>query len=212
MEKIKVYVVEDDPVWLDCLTAYLSKEPDLLLIGTAVSKEQAVQAAISLNIDVILLDMMLAPPAYDGLDAAIDILRERPLKIIMLSAVDDPDIISDVFAAGILNYVTKAYYQDIPSVIRDAYNNQVTLHPHSADQLVKEVSRLKLMEWRQKLTPAEKDILRLIDQGRSKNQIMEILNISQNTVKSHVRHITKKFGVKTGKEAAKKAKRKGIFH
>lgn len=208
---IKVFLVEDDPVWLDCLTSYVSKEPDFLVIGTAVSREQAMQAANSLDIDVMLLDMILTPPAYDGLDAAIDILHERPLKIIMLTAVDDPDIIGDVFAAGVLNYVIKACYQDIPAVIRDAYYNHVTLHPHAAGQLVKEVGRLKLLEWRHKLTPAERDILKLIDEGRTKEQIMEILRVSQNTVKTHIRHIIKKVGVRTGKEAAEKAKRKGLF-
>jgi len=212
VNKIKVFVVEDDPVWADCLVSYLSMEPDMLLIGTAASKEQAVQAAASLDIDVMLLDMMLTPPCYDGLDAALDILHERPLKIIMLTAIDGPDVIGDAFAAGVVNYVTKAYLQDITSAIRDAYYNQVTLHPHAADQLVKEVIRLKLIEWKQKLTPTEIDILRLIAEGLSKKQIMKALNVSQNTVKSHIRRITKKFGVRTGKEAAEKLKRKGLFH
>lgn len=211
MDRIKVFLVEDDPVWRDSLSAYIEQERDLQLIGTASCKEEAIQLYALLDPDVVLMDIVLTDKDVDGLDAAAELLAIKPAKVIMLTSLDEEEVIMDAFIIGAVNYVTKAHFKEIPDAIRAAYQNRGSIHPDAAGILRSEFTRLKREELQKMLTPAEKEILQLIEQGHSKNQMTHLLNIALNTIKKHVSRIVKKLGVRTGKEAAKKARRRGLF-
>lgn len=99
-------LVEDDPVWQEGLAVLLEGEPDFSLVEVATSKEQAMHTIEQLDFDVLLLDMMLAPPDYDGLDLAREVLEQKPFKIIMLTSVDEAELVGNSIHAGVLNYVT----------------------------------------------------------------------------------------------------------
>lgn len=211
MNRIKVFLVEDDPVWRDNLSAFIEQERDLQLVGTAGSREEAIQLYAVLDADVVLMDIVLSEKNLDGLDAAAELLAIQPAKVIMLTSLDEHEVIMEAFTVGAVNYITKLHFKEIPDVIRAAHRDRSAIHPDAAAILRLEFSRLKREELKTVLTSAEQGILQLIGEGRSKNQIMDLLKIADNTIKKHISRIVKKLGVRTGKEAARKAKRRGLF-
>ena len=211
MGKINILLVEDDPVWRDCLVAYIENEQDFSLIGSAATKEDAIRIFSENDVDVVLMDILLTQNNYDGLDAVIELQAIKPVKVIMLTFLDENEVIMDAFAVGAINYIVKTHFKQIPDAVRAAYRDESSIHADAAKVIREEIGRMKSEEMRRMLTPAEKEILGLINEGHSKSQITGILRITQSTIKTHVRRIVKKFGVKTGKEAAKKAKRRGLF-
>jgi len=211
MNKIKVLLVEDDPVWRDGLAAYIEREPDIVLIGSAANKEDAIQLAKLVDMDVVLMDIVLSEPNLDGLEAAIEILAFKKTKMIMLTSVSENEVILNAFAAGVVNYITKSNFKEIPFAIRAAYHNQSAIHPDAAEALRNEFSRMKKEEQKRMLTHAEKEVLELIYQGNTQPQIQKLLHIAESTLKKHAYHIMKKLGVRTSKEAAEQAKKRGLL-
>ncbi|ALS28890.1 regulator [Paenibacillus sp. 32O-W] len=211
MDQIKVMLVEDDAVWRDQLTSFLSREHDLVVVGSAANREDAVHLARLSDAQVVLMDLVLSDAGFDGLEAAMDILEMKQTKIIMLTGVDEEDAILDTYAAGAVNYVTKAHFEDIPCAIRAAYNNLNYIHPDSAGVLVKEFRRMKREQRSKQLTSAEQEILRFIHKGYKQSNIQSKLHATESTIKKHVNRILKKLGTSSSSEAARKAKRLGII-
>lgn len=211
MKTIKVLLVEDDPIWCCCLSDYISKEQDLLLIGSAKTKEHAIEFVKTVDIDVVLMDIMLTEGYLDGLDAALEISTMKKTKIIMLTAIDKEETILDAFSAGAVNYITKSNYKDIPAAIRLAYKNCSPIHTDAAHALRQELVRLKKEENQKILTSTEKQILKLVCQGFTQSRIKSLLHIAESTVKKHVNSYLKKLKAKSSKEAVEKAKKKGIL-
>ncbi|WP_027093502.1 response regulator [Cohnella thermotolerans] len=211
MDQIKVMLVEDDAVWRDQLTSFLNREHDIVVVGSAANREDAVHLARLSDAQVVLMDLILSDAGFDGLEAAMDILEMKQTKIIMLTGVDEEEAIMDTYAAGAVNYVTKAHYEDIPWAIRAAYNNMNYIHPDSAGVLVKEFRRMKWEQRSKLLTPAEREILRFIHKGYKQSNIQSKLHATESTIKKHVNRILKKLGTRSSREAARKAKRLGII-
>lgn len=211
MNKINVLLVEDDPVWREYIAESLQLEPDLYMVGTAETKDDAVRTVRLLDIDVVLMDVMLGDKTPDGIEAALEIGAMQKSKVIMLTVLEQEEIMIEAFAYRVCNYLVKTKMEDIPGAIRAAYNNQSVIQSPAAEALRKEFVRMKRMEWRQQLTNAESGVLRLIDEGQTQSQISETLHIAESTVKTHINRILRKFKVRTGKEAARQAKMKGIL-
>jgi two-component system response regulator DevR len=211
MDRIKVLLVEDDLIWREGLSEYMERQHDLFLVGAAATKEDAVELTRLLEIDVILMDIVLTENNFDGLDAAIEISTMNKSKIIMLTSLSVEEVILDAFTIGALNYITKANFKDIPDAIRAAYYNHSSIHSDAAEILRNGYVRMKKEEYRKVLTPSEKAVLKLIDQGHTQCQIQNILRITVSTIKKHVNKILKKLGMKTSKEAADKANKHGFF-
>jgi len=211
MNKIKVLLVEDDPVWNEYISETVNREPDLFLIGTARSKEDAIRIAGMLDIDVVLLDVVLDGNAADGLSAALEIGYISKAKVIMLTVMDQTEIISEAFGNGAINYIVKTAIEDIPEAIRAAYAGRSSIHASAAGALRAEFVRMKRNELRQSLTRTEFEILRFMHDGHTRSAIGDHLHITESTVKKHVNQVIRKLKVRTGKEAARKAKMKGIL-
>ncbi|WP_018753407.1 LuxR C-terminal-related transcriptional regulator [Paenibacillus sanguinis] len=206
MSKIKVLLVEDDPVWNEYISETVNREPDLFLVGTAQTKVNAIRIVSMLDIDVVL-DGKKA----DGLDAALEIVSMSNAKVIMLTVLDQAEIVSEAFGNGAFNYILKTALEDIPEAIRAAYAGLSSIHASAAGVLRSEFIRMKQQKMRQKLTRTEVEILRFIHNGHTRSAIGEHLHITESTVKKHVNRVIRKLMVHTGREAAKKAKLKGIL-
>lgn len=94
MGKIRVAIVEDDPDWLKAMIRFLNKTNDLLIIGTATNKEEAILLAKDWDVDVILMDINLSENKYDGIYAAIEIGEVSSAKIIMLTSLNEEHLIT----------------------------------------------------------------------------------------------------------------------
>lgn len=212
MEKIRVFLVEDDPAWRTGLADYLNREANIAVVGEAGSKEEAIERFERCEADVVLMDINLSENNLDGIDTALAFADMRDdCCIIMLTSLTAQDMIVESFSAGAVNYISKANFKEIPDAIRAAHHRQSAIHPTAAAALRSEFRRLKQEEAQKLLSPAEKDILRLIDQGRTQSQIEQTLHITRRTIKNHINRILKKMGVKTSKEAAAKAKQKKML-
>lgn len=208
---IKVLLADGDLAWQQRLAILLESEPDIYLSNIVSTKEEAIRASVQLDVDVMILEMILNSPKRDGLDAAAEILRNKELPIIVLSSIHDPEVMVDAVVAGAVNYITKANYMDIPVAIREAHRRQSSLHADVATIIRSEIELIKRKELHCMLTPTEKEILQLIGLGYRQTIIRELLGITSNTLKSHVRHITRKFDTRSIREAAEKAKRRGLY-
>lgn len=212
MNPIRVFLVEDDPVWRKGLIDFLNKEPDLTVVGEAGFKAEAIERFLPAKADVVLMDINLTENNLDGIETAIEFMAlQADSKIIMLTSLTDEAVIVESFSAGAVNYISKSSFREIPDAIRAAHNSQSAIHPTAAAALRNEFLRLKNDENQKLLSPAERDILQLIHQGHTQTQIEQSLHITKRTIKNHINRILKKMGVKTSKEAAAKASQKKLF-
>jgi len=217
MTRIRVFLVEDDEDWRRGLSAYVAKEPDMEVIGTAADAAEARSLAPALNPDVILMDIMLVD-SMEGIALTAEISALCEAKIIMLSSLTEKQVVFEAFKAGAVNYLVKSDFGAIPEAIREAYQESSPIDARVAEQIREEFRRLKQLEQEYEakklkdlITPAEIQVLSMIDQGYTQTQIADKFVISIRTVKNHVSHILKKLPGKSSKEAAKKAKDMGLF-
>ena len=207
MKRIRVLIVEDDLDWIKAMTVYLNYEEDIHVVGAAVDAEEARGLAKSVPCDVILMDIQLTANQQEGLYLAAELHERLPdARIIMLTSLDDEQIITRAFTAGAINYVEKTRYKELPQAIRNAVH-----HPGAMEVLLKEYARLKREEQLKELTPAEREVFELIEQGYTQSQIEKKLFKAESTLKNQVNKMLKKLGVRSSKEAVEKVRRKGII-
>ena len=206
MSQIKVFLVDDDPEWLTTMKIFLESFPDMKVIGIAATRNEAVSMALAFDVDVILMDINLAETRYDGIYAAAEICRSKKVKMLMLSSLDEEDVILKSFIAGAVNFIPKSRYLEIPEAIR------ATCHNCSPVEIVlRDYSRLKEAEQIQSLTRSEREVLALAEQGYHQAQISQKLQKSEQTVKNQIGTILKKLGVERLRDAITKVKTKGII-
>ncbi len=153
VRKIRIILVEDDPRWQKIMTDFLGDNPDLEVSGLAACKDEALKVALNIPADIVLMDINLTENKRDGIAAALEILEQTGLKIIMITSLADEELIMDSFAVGAVDYVTKDNYLDIPNVIR-----RVVREGSPMSVLLKDYARLKKEEQLKELTPAEREV------------------------------------------------------
>lgn len=210
-EIINVVLADRDQEWCRRFATVLKNATDIDLINTSVTKEEAVRASLQLDVDVMVVNATLQPSKRDGLDAIKEILVERDVPIIAVASSTDPEVIVEAITVGAVNFISKADMRDIIIAIREAYHHSSSLHPSTSKVLREELVQLKRQELSCKLTMTEKEVLQLISLGHSQPKLIQLMGISPNTMKTHVRHISRKLGTKSIKEAAEKAKRLGLM-
>lgn len=207
MEKIKIILVEDDPDWIRIMTDFINNCDDLEICAVANTKEQAVKVVGVTPADVVLMDINLSENKQDGVLAALEILQQYQIKIVMLTSLNIPEIITDSFTAGAIDYVLKDNYSQLPAIIRRVANETTPM-----EILLKEYSRLKREEQLQTLTTAEREVFELLEAGYTLEQIENKLYKTHNTLKTQLKKILSKLNVRTRVEALKKIASKGILH
>lgn len=217
MNRIRVVIVEDDQDWLRGLSSYLSKQEDMEIVGTASSGQDAVRLLEKVEADVVLMDIMMSD-SPEGIWAAAEIVQCTGSRVIMLTSMEEKELIFEAFKAGAVDYMVKSNFTEIPQSIRGAYANRSSISPSAAAQMREEFRRLKKLEQemrvkelRDLLTPTEIQVLDLIEKGYTQTQIADKFVVSIRTIKVHVGNILRKLGGKSSKEAAQKAKDMGIL-
>jgi len=219
MERIRVALVEDDKDWLRGLRAYLTGQPDLV-VSFAADDPQTVRSALALGrleADVVLMDIMLQGEP-EGILLAEETAASIGARIIMLTSMEEKELILRSFQAGAIDYQIKSDFESLPDAIRSAARKVSPISPAAAEQMREEFRRLKMLEkefetkkMRDLITPSELELLKLIDEGYTQTEIANRLVLSIRTVKNHVNRILKKLGSKGSKEAAREVKEKGLF-
>lgn len=206
MNRIHVFLVEDDPDWIKSMTVFLNAQEDMIVVGAAESPEQAIAMAEVLSFDIVLMDIQLTAGRLDGIYAAAEIHERKPeAKVIMLTSLDDKLVIMQSYTAGAVNYIEKSNFEELPAAIRSAVHQ-----PGSMEVLLKEFARLKREEQLRSLTPAEREVFDLLDEGFTHSQMEKKLFKTESTLKNQINKILKKLGVRSSREAVEKVRRKGI--
>jgi NarL family two-component system response regulator LiaR len=196
---IRVMLVDDHNVVRSGLAAFLRAYDDLELVAEARNGLEAVKQCEAARPDVVLMDLMM--PEMDGIAATRAILSDHPtVKIIAMTSFEEEGLVRGVLAAGAISYLLKNVSADeLARAIRDAAAGRSTLAPEAARVLV-EATR-PTNEPASDLTEREREVLNLVVQGQSNQQIAEAMVISLATVKAHVSNILSKLGVSSRAEA-----------
>lgn len=199
--RIKVMIVDDHPVVRSGLGTMLQAFDDLELVGEASSGEKALARCQDSTPDVLLMDMVM--PGMDGLETTRAVLDRYPtVKIIMLTSFTKENMVQDALEAGATSYILKdSSIDQLAEAIRLAHTGQPTLSPDATRSLIKtKTGSLKRID--PGLSAREKQVLALVAEGLSNEQIADQLVISHPTVRHHVSACISKLGAANRTEAA----------
>lgn len=206
MAGIRVVLADDHPLMRDGIRNLLEQEPDISVVGETSNGTEAIQLTEELRPDVLLLDMEL--PGLAGVEVARRLKSAgSPVRILALSAYDDKHYIQGLLGAGAAGYLTKEEAPDgiIEAVRGVARGEEGWLSRRVAAQMV---------NWDREaesdgagLTDREMDVLRLVVDGKTNQEIGNALGISDKTVEKHLEAVFSKLGVASRTEAAVRAVR-----
>ena len=203
---VRLVVVDDHPVVRAGIVGLLAGEPDIEVVGEAADGAQAVEMAIRLLPDVVLMDLRM--PVLDGAGATEQILARAPqVRVVVLTTYEtDTDILRAV-EAGATGYLLKdAPRDDLVEAVRAAARGQTVLAPSVARRLVSQ-----LRNGQERLTPRELEVLAGVARGGSNAQIGAELYIGESTVKTHLLRVFAKLGVDDRTRAVTVALERGIL-
>jgi len=209
--KIRILIVDDHAVVRKGLSVLIQTEPDMEVIGEAADGGEAVVKAQALNPDVILLDLVM--PRKDGIYAINEIKKiNLASRILVLTSFAEDELLFPAIKAGALGYLLKdCTPQDLIQAIRDVYNGQSSLHPTIARKLLNELQQKPQTNLTEDpLTEREMEILGLVAQGHSNQDIADLLVLSERTVRTHMSNILSKLHLANRTQAALYALRRGL--
>lgn len=208
---IRILIVDDHMVVRKGIRTMLEPKPDMEFVGEALDGEQAVDLASALKPDVILMDLIM--PRKGGIEAIKEITRQNPeAKILVLTSFSELDKVIAAVKAGARGYVLKdSSPQDLVQAIRDVWRGEMWLWPGLAEQAMLRLQGAEVDEGpSEPLTEREVDVLRLIAQGLSNQEIAARLYLVEGTVRFHVNHILAKLRLANRTQAALYALREGL--
>jgi NarL family two-component system response regulator LiaR len=211
MDAIRVLIADDHPIVREGLRTLIASEPGIEMVGEAANGAEAISLAQALQPDVILMDLIM--PVKDGLAAIGEIKAEAPdISILVLTSFAEEDKVFPAIRAGALGYLLKDTAPDqLLQAIYDVYRGESSLHPSIALQLIREINQPSdLPPAPDPLSPRELQVLKLLAQGLTNQEIADRLVISEWTVRTHVRNILGKLHLANRTQAALYAVREGI--
>lgn len=207
----RILIADDHAIVREGLRALIATEPGLVLVAEAADGLEAVEKTRLTKPDVILLDMMM--PHKDGLGAIGDIIRDNPeARILVLTSFAEDEKVFPAIKAGALGYLLKdSSPHELLQAIRNVHNGEASLHPTIARKLMRELNQPpSLPPTTDPLTGREVEVLRLVAQGLSNDEIADRLVVSERTVRTHVSHILDKLHLANRTQMALYAVREGI--
>ena len=203
---IRVLVADDHPIVRSGIVALLATAPDIEVVGEAADGREAVDLALALEPDLVLMDLRM--PRLDGDQATALILSARPsVRVVVLTTYETDASILTAIEAGASGYLLKAAPQEeILAGIRSVARGEVALAPSIAAMLV---GRLKTPAVT--LSPRETEVLGLVAQGLSNPAIAKRLFLGEATVKTHLLHAFEKLEVGDRTRAVTKAMELGLL-
>lgn len=214
MQEIRVLLVDDHAILRDGIKALLEKRDNIKVVAEAADGREAVPKVTQFRPDVVVLDISM--PLMDGLEATRQIKRENPdTKVLVLTMHDDEEYFFQLLRAGASGYVTKkSVSRELVSAIEALYRGESFFCPSMAKYLLSDYLRLdKTAEHteQEELTPREREIVKLIAEGYTNQQIADILHRSVKTIESHRSNILRKLDMHDSIELVKYAVRKKLI-
>lgn len=192
-QKISVLLADDHPMVQDGLSSCLSYYEDIEVIGSAEDGKDALQKALALKPDVILMDISM--PNMNGIDAT-EIITEQlaDTKVLIFSMLDSVEFVNSAVQAGASGYILK---DTTSEEVYYAIKTVAAGKTHFSSSITKALIEKPIKVTREKLTTREQVILSYIAQGQSSKEVAKVLNISFRTVEAHRRNIKAKLNIDT---------------
>lgn len=198
---INVLFVDDHEMVRIGVSSYLATQPDIEVIGEAENGKDAIELALKLRPDIILMDLVMKE--MDGIEATKQIIRQWPeAKIIIVTSFLDDEKVYPALEAGAVSYLLKtSKASDIAEAIRKTYHGQTVLEPEVTDKVMAKMRHPSNRLPHEELTNREMEILLLMAQGKTNQEIADELFIALKTVKTHVSNLLSKLEVQDRTQA-----------
>lgn len=209
---IRVLLVDDHEMVRLGVSSYLSIQSDVEVVGEAENGEDGYEKAMALRPDVILMDLVME--VMDGIESTKKILKEWPeARILIVTSFIDDEKVYPAIEAGASGYLLKtSTAHEIANAIRKTYNGERVLEPEVTTKMMEQLSNRNRHVLHEELTNREQEILLLIAQGMSNQEIADELFITLKTVKTHVSNILAKLEVEDRTQAAIYAFKLSLIH
>jgi DNA-binding NarL/FixJ family response regulator len=211
--KTRILVADDHPIVLRGLKTVLNAQPDCEVVAEATDGEEAVARALTEDIHLAILDISM--PRKTGLQAAREITHRKPeVRVLMLSMHDNEQYLFEAIKVGAAGYVLKsAVDRDLVEACRAAMRGEPFLYPGAVRALMREyIERARAGDVLrgELLTPREEEIVKLVAEAHTNEEIGELLFISKKTVERHRANILEKLGMRDRVELTRYAIRRGL--
>jgi DNA-binding NarL/FixJ family response regulator len=211
--KTRVLIADDHPIVLNGLRMVLNAQADLEVVAEATDGDQAVARALAEEVHLAILDISM--PRKTGLQAAREITHRKPeVRVLILSMHDNEQYLFEAIKVGASGYVLKsAVDRDLVEACRAAMRGEPFLYPGGVRALMREyLERARAGEAAsgEMLTPREEEIVKLVAEAHTNEEIGEMLFISKKTVERHRANILDKLGMRDRVELTRYAIRRGL--
>jgi NarL family two-component system response regulator LiaR len=198
---IKVLLVDDHEMVRIGVSAYLSAQPDIEVTGEAENGKVAVERALELKPDIILMDLVM--DEMDGIEATRQITESWPeARIIVVTSFLDDEKVYPALEAGACSYMLKtSKASDIAQAVRDTFHGKSVLEPEVTGKMMSKMRQKQTREPHEELTAREMEILLWMTKGKTNQEIADELFIALKTVKVHVSNILSKLDVQDRTQA-----------
>lgn len=208
----KVLLADDHPIVRHGLRDLLNAEPDFEVIAEASDGSEAVRLALDERVHLAILDVTM--PRLTGLQAVRELAARRPeLRTLMLSMHENEQFLFEALRAGASGYVLKtAADRDLVHACRATMRGETFIYAGAVGTLVRDyLERARAGESVDPLTPRELEVLKLVAEGHTSDEIAELLVISRKTVNRHRANMLEKLGMRDRVELTRYAIRRGLI-
>lgn len=215
---LRILLVDDHEVVRRGLTVLLRAKPDWEICGEASNGREAVEKALKLNPDVIILDVGM--PNLNGLEATRQIVKAKPeIRILILTLHDSATVVQDVLNAGARGFLLKSdAARDLVTAVEALKNNKTYFTPKVASMVLdgflhrKDANSDEEISPRARLTPREREIVQLLAEGKSSREVADALGLSVKTAETHRANIMRKLNLHSVSDLVLYAVRNNIVH
>ena len=212
--KTRVLLADDHAVVRSGLRTILEREPDIQVVGEASDGAEAIEMALATRADLAIVDVSM--PRLTGLQVTAELARRRPgIRVLILSVHDSEQYFFEALKAGASGYVLKtAANRDLVEACRASMRGEPFLYPKAVAALIRdylERDRTDETEPKDPLTPRELQVVKLIAEGQTSDEIARTLVISRKTVDHHRARILDKLGMRNAAGLTRYAIRRGLI-